>query len=56
MTTRADRVETAAQLIHEQRHRLGHAHVCDSCRALARRVADILDPPSGQDDPSEPAP
>lgn len=36
------RVETAAQLLHERSHRLGMGQVCDKCRELARSVAAVL--------------
>jgi hypothetical protein len=32
------RIEAVAQLVHEQRHRLGGAQVCDGCRELARSI------------------
>lgn len=39
MTTPADRIEAAAQLLHERRHRAGSAQVCGRCRADATAVA-----------------
>lgn len=36
-----DCVETAAQLIHEQRHRMGYAQVCARCRQLAAQILDL---------------
>lgn len=38
----AERVETAAQVLHDRRHPLGASHACDRCRADARAVADVL--------------
>lgn len=38
----ADRVETAARVLHERRHRAGYSHVCDACRDDARAVAAAL--------------
>lgn len=38
----ADRVETAARVLHERRHRAGYSHVCDACRGDARAVAAAL--------------
>lgn len=35
------RIETVAQLIHESRHPLGSAQICDSCRQLARSVDGV---------------
>jgi hypothetical protein len=34
-----ERVETAAQLIHEQRHQAGADQICSDCRDLAERIA-----------------
>lgn len=36
-----ERIETVAQLIHEQRHRLGSGKVCDGCRELARSIERV---------------
>jgi hypothetical protein len=33
-----ERIEAVAQLIHEARHPLGTAQICDSCRRIARSV------------------
>lgn len=41
-TPTADRVETAARVLHERRHRAGYSHVCDACRGDARAVAAAL--------------
>lgn len=38
----ADRVETAAQVLHDRRHRAGTAHTCDRCREDAAAVAAVL--------------
>lgn len=38
----ADRVETAARVLHSRRHRAGYSHVCDACRGDARAVAAAL--------------
>lgn len=38
MDDRTQQVEAAAQLIHEDRHRMGSAQVCGACRALAERI------------------
>lgn len=38
----SDAVETAAQLIHDTRHRMGTGGVCDGCREVARQVAEVL--------------
>lgn len=35
------RIETTAQLIHEQAHRLGSAQVCQKCRDLAEQLARV---------------
>ncbi|MGD9991107.1 hypothetical protein [Pseudonocardia sp.] len=37
-----DVVETAAQTLHDRRHRAGTGHVCDGCRADAQAVAEVL--------------
>lgn len=42
--TDAERVETAARVLHDRRHPLGASHACDRCRADARSVADVLTP------------
>jgi hypothetical protein len=34
----SERVETAAQLIHEHTHRAGSGQVCQQCRDLAARI------------------
>jgi hypothetical protein len=39
-----DRAETAAQLIHERRHRAGSAQVCDDCRSLAEQIDRLYRP------------
>lgn len=41
---RADRIETAAQIVHARRHKLGTAPVCGECRNVARQIVDALDP------------
>lgn len=41
--TSEDRIETAAQLIHEQRHRMGYGQICDRCRQLAGQIARLYD-------------
>lgn len=43
--TAADRVETAAQLLHSRRHRAGLGSVCGACREMVREIADVLDVP-----------
>ncbi|MBN9108588.1 MAG: hypothetical protein J0I34_07375 [Pseudonocardia sp.] len=40
-----DVVETAAQVLHDRRHRAGTGQVCDECRDLVRAIADVLDVP-----------
>lgn len=40
MTDREQRIEAAAQLLHERRHRAGSAPVCGSCRDAARDQLD----------------
>lgn len=40
----SERVETAAQVLHDRRHPLGYGHTCDRCRADARAVAAVLTP------------
>jgi hypothetical protein len=37
-----DRMETAAQLLHERRHRMGSGQECDQCREDVRVVAEVL--------------
>lgn len=37
-----DRVETVARVLHGRRHRAGHAHTCDRCRADARVAVAAL--------------
>jgi hypothetical protein len=37
-----DAVETAAQVLHQRRHRAGTASSCGRCRDDARAVADVL--------------
>jgi hypothetical protein len=39
----AERVEAAAQVLHERRHPLGYGQVCGRCRADARAVLDLLE-------------
>ena len=38
----SDRVETAAQVLHDRRHRAGTAHTCGRCREDAAAVAAVL--------------
>ncbi|WP_141566537.1 hypothetical protein [Pseudonocardia sp. N23] len=45
VVTAADRVETAAQLLHSRRHRAGLGSVCGACRDVVREIADVLDVP-----------
>lgn len=40
-----DRIETAAQLIHNTRHRAGTANVCGQCRDLALEIAEVFGVP-----------
>jgi hypothetical protein len=38
-----DRIETAAQVLHNRRHRAGTGKSCGRCRDDARAVAEALD-------------
>lgn len=38
----AERIETAAQVLHGRRHRAGTAHTCGRCREDAAAVAAVL--------------
>lgn len=42
----ADRIETAARVLHGLRHRAGTAHTCDRCREDAAAVAAVLTAPT----------
>jgi hypothetical protein len=37
----ADRLETAAQILHSHRHRLGWGAVCGSCRDIAAEMLAV---------------
>lgn len=52
-TALAERIETAAQLIHDARHRAGSGQVCGGCRDLARTVAGVLTQPATLTDPDD---
>ena len=38
-----ERVEAAAQLIHERAHRLGYGQVCDRCRQTAEAIRKVFE-------------
>lgn len=47
----AERVETAARVLHDRRHRFGTAPTCGACRDDAAAVAAVLTPTSETGDP-----
>lgn len=49
-TSTADRIETAAQVLHSRRHRAGYGQVCTPCRQDAAAVAAVLLDARGPDD------